>query len=221
MGTNTHDIIIGELRYRITENKAIVTGYYKPLKGELVIPETVEGVPVTEIADEALEHLQVTKLTAKSIRRAGRAGLRYCRNMEQIDMPQLEYIGDEAFGCMHPMAELYLPSVVETGKGAFKQSNFTKVSMPKLKHISEFAFFHSIFMKEADFPGVERIDEFAFCRCGRMERINVKNATYIAPHAFMGCRALRSIEADCEYDNSNLTASESEVHAEIERFRGL
>lgn len=97
------------------------------LKGNIVIPDTFEGLPVKRIADKAFDP------------QVGTAGLVFNRVTTGIVLPKgLESIGKVAFKQLAELKEIVIPdTVTEIGYGAFLMCfNLTDVKLPRnLKEI--------------------------------------------------------------------------------------
>lgn len=121
----------------------------------LLIPESINGTTVTEIADYAFAYVfdnkstYVTKLVLPStITRIGRGAFLYCYGfvgkLPLNELTELTYIGQDAFNyCPLLSGDLVLPEGIEyIGEGAFKGcQGFTSITIPEsLKTLGDYAF---------------------------------------------------------------------------------
>ncbi|MCH5152259.1 MAG: leucine-rich repeat protein, partial [Clostridiales bacterium] len=91
----------------------------------VVIPNTYNGLPVTEIA--ASGFMSCTKLTKvvlpKSIVTIGKNAFMNCTSLEYIAMPGVETIGDSAFSMCTKLERLYFPLSVKSVGTAILRNN--------------------------------------------------------------------------------------------------
>ncbi len=84
---------------------------------EVKIPETYNGIPVTEIADNAFTNctnLQYVWIPY-TVKRIGNNAFTNCRNLERINgMPKVESIGNNAFAMCLKLDNLILPNSINT-----------------------------------------------------------------------------------------------------------
>lgn len=104
--------------------------------GDVVIPETVKGVPVTKIGDKAFfSNTEITSIALpETIKEIGEAAFQGCSALTQINLPDsIEVIGSSTFsGCIALSFELILPDgLIELGGNAF--FNCEKISADVLK----------------------------------------------------------------------------------------
>ena len=101
-----HAAILNELTYTTTDGKVTITDCNKAAAGELVIPETIEGNPVTSIGELAFSD---------------------CFHLREIKMPNsVVSIGNQAFGyCTSLTAVTFLGDAPEIANDAFKESSPT------------------------------------------------------------------------------------------------
>ena len=88
------------VKYEVSEKDASIVGYTKDLKGNLVIPEKINGLPVTSIGEEAFSG---------------------CENIKELVLPDsLKTIEDFAFYGLTSIKSVTVPASVEhIGQGAF------------------------------------------------------------------------------------------------------
>ncbi|MER2029330.1 MAG: leucine-rich repeat protein [Solibacillus sp.] len=136
--------ITDQLRYEVVANKEIhILGCKSDCPEILNIPETIEGLPVTEIADEAFyiqrtdyadtdikpTYIKQVKLP-KSLKRIGQRAF-YWQDLQQVILPEgLKEIGHHAFSENEQLANttLTIPKSVE--KIELRIGQFKKVVFP-------------------------------------------------------------------------------------------
>ncbi len=134
----------------------------------VIIPDTYNGLPVTEISFSAFEdctHLAKVKIP-NSVTVIDNKAFKNCHNLSKIDFPpNLETIGNEAFyNCS--LEVLDIPDTVKKiGKSAFYNNNYlTEVKLPK---------------------SLKTIDEGVFKNCGHIEKFEIpEGVTAIKANAF-------------------------------------
>lgn len=136
------------------------------MKGEIYIPDYVNGLPVKSIADNGFYKKYDGVLTNLDLR----TGAACNRITTAVRLPKhLESIGGGAFANFYNITEIVIPDgVVEIGKRAFvNNAHLTKVVLPKgLKVLREESFNHTA-LDEIILPqGLEIIESFAFGTAG-------------------------------------------------------
>ena len=172
-------------------------------KGELVIPESLGGYPVTGIGPRAF--INCSNLTAvripsgvktidygafsechglesvtlpASVTRIGSWAFTRCRNLASIDIPvSVTNIGSGAFmGCAR-LTEVHLPPRIKTIEGYLLSgcSNLESLSLPAgVKNIGDNAFSSSEKLTSVTIPeGVTNISEQAFVKCVRLKSLDL------------------------------------------------
>ena len=115
--------IIGYLTYQINDGEVIITGCDRSISGDIVIPDTIEGYPVTAIGDEAFLNCYMVKSIEipNSVKTIGRGAFSFCYELESIIIPDgVSAIDDFAFNSCEKLENISIPSSVKTiGKSAF------------------------------------------------------------------------------------------------------
>ena len=103
-----HAASLNDLTYTTTDGKVTITDCKKNAAGELVIPETVEGNPVTSI---------------------GELAFRNCFDLREIKIPNsVVSIGNQAFTSCFDLEKITIPdSVTSIGDGAFQDSSLKQI----------------------------------------------------------------------------------------------
>ena len=167
------------LTYRIysEESYAEITGYNGNGKN-LIIPESLDGVPVTSIGQQAfvncttLESVEIPD----SITRMGYWAFSGCSNLKQVKLSKnLKSINMDCFSECSSLESIVVPEgVTQLAPGAFMHcTNLKKIELPST---------------------LEGIYEHAFARCINLTQITIPaKVKVIAYGAFVGCDNLKDI----------------------------
>lgn len=148
------------------------------LTGDLVIPDTIEGVKVTAIADRAFYG---------------------CEKITSVTVPSsVKTIGDQAFtSCLSLRTATLKEGVTTLGKSAFRYCySLTSVSLPStLQAIDDYAFFKCLALKSVTIPsGLDRLGDNAFADCEKLEKATLPSSVVsMGEYCFSGCKALKEI----------------------------
>ena len=152
--------IAGKEEYRVT-GEGSFSG------GELIVPATYKGLPVTEVGEFAFSYADAQKIVLpESVQRIGYqafsrcsaeeivlpqtmqslgdAAFYYCMNLQKINLPEgIERVGDSAFSYCISLREITIPdSVIEIGYQAFDRClRLTRVTLGKNLESIDYAFF--------------------------------------------------------------------------------
>jgi len=167
----------GNLTYEINQNEVKITDCEETATS-VEIPTTLQGRPVTEIAEEAFYN---------------------CTNLETITIPEgVKYIEREAFGNCTNLTSIVLPeSVTDIGGYTFQNcSKLESVRLPSnMQSISEGTFYDCTSLREITLPNnLTEIWFYAFKNCSSLESITLgEKVAIIKNSAFEGCSGLKSI----------------------------
>ncbi len=170
--------------------------------GDIVIPETYRGKPVTAIGKEAFYgESDVDTITLhKNIKTIGEKAFANCSYLTSINLPTgLTYIGQSAFsGCRLLSCEIVIPDgVSEIFASTFAYcSNLSKVTIGNgVTAIGQKAFTDCKALTEIIIPGgVKNIGEYAFCNCTSVTKLTIENGVVdIGMYAFAADTLLESV----------------------------
>ncbi len=207
----------------------------------VIIPESYEGAPVTEIAPMAFKDMgvfsvtipdSVTKIGAEafsgsSIREAviprnvteiATQAFYNCWNLQSVTLPSgLTSIGDEAFYNCTELRAIDIPdSVLTVGKNVFDQCNYFLESEAGIGYVDGWAVSADTSMTTASLrEGTVGICNELFGGCTQLENVTiVASVEVIGAKAFFGCDMLaRAYFADV----SNWIAGDMEIWDEVLR----
>ncbi len=164
--------------YTTINNGVQITGCESELSGDITIPVTLNGSPVSSIGAEALAGKSgVTSITiAGPVALIDTAAFAGCQNLKSITLPSnLEVIGSSAF--------------VECQK-------LEIIKLPKsLRSIGESAFYYCSALKTLTIPeGVIEINAQAFGYCKTLTSVTIPSTvTLLGDTIFVGCDLLERI----------------------------
>ncbi len=161
----------------------------KTISGEIVIPSTYEGLPVSEIAADGFRNCKsITKVTLPdTIVRIGSSSFYYASALEEINVPYgVKYIGSNAFTSCKSLKAITIPdSVTHMGQSTFNISGLESIVIPD-----------SVVYKDVkNTAGTAPFDaEGMFSGCSDLKSITLpSNMTAIGKRAFSWCESLENI----------------------------
>ena len=166
------------LVYEIADGQVTITDCDSSLTGELIIPATIEGYPVTAIGDWAFGYCyDLTGLTLPdSVTDIGRYAFYYCSGLTSVTIPN---------------------SVTSIGEYAFSVcTSLTGVAIPdSIARIEAYTFCNCTRLTGVTIPdSVTSIGEDAFSNCTSLTGVTIPaSVTSIGNGAFSGCTNLTGI----------------------------
>lgn len=107
-----------------TENNYVtITGYNVGLSGDIVIPDTINGLPVKAIGSNAFENATITGVVIPdSVTSIGGYAFNNCRSLTSVTiLDSVTSIGSDAFGSCSNLTSVTIPnSVTSIGRYAFE-----------------------------------------------------------------------------------------------------
>lgn len=212
-----------DFSYQVKHREAVVTGYNTFFTTKLVIPSSLGGFPVTEIAPRAFEGVECSTIyIPDTVERIGRSAFRNCDNAESVRLPKklrelesrtfegctkltsvtlnkkLTSIDDATFRDCISLKKVTLPSSLEQlGDAAFENCyKLATVKLDKkLRKIGERAFHKCYKLKKITLPAhLDVVGERAFLSCGDLSAVHFKNAgTKLKEGVFRRCTSLKKL----------------------------
>ena len=166
------------LTYSITGGQVTIQDCNQTVSGVLVIPATLEGLPVTSIGDNAFWG---------------------CNQLVRVDIPGgVTSLGEEAFRSCSRLTNVRIPdSVTSMGAGAFWDCReLSRLIIPaRVTSIAQFLFNGCSSLTSVTIPdGVNLIGTLAFGGCIKLTRVVVpEGVTLIEDSVFAGCSGLTTV----------------------------
>ena len=181
------------------DNGQITITQYNGAGTEVVIPDTIDGYPVTAIAENAfIENTEITKvIIPESVTEIGGFAFSYCSALREAVLPTgITKIENGLFMDCKELSSIAIPNgVTEIGERAFEGAGLTEVVIPDtVTDIGYFAFDGCANLQSVTIPGsVRRMMTSAFNDCGLREAILLYGITEIPAWTFTGCENLVTV----------------------------
>ena len=192
----------GDYTYTVLENGTAEITRYSGKDETAVIPDALDGHPVTAIGEEAF--MCSSSLTSvvipDGVTAIGDYAFYACRSMASVTIPgSVETIGSLAFGNCSGLASVTIPDGVKTiGSDAFFGcGGLTSVVIPdSVETIGNSAFGDCSGLASVTIPaGVKDFGEFVFYMCKGLTSVTLKDGCAAIPgFMFCDCKSLVSIE---------------------------
>jgi hypothetical protein len=171
-------VVQAQFNYTTNQGTITITGYTGP-GGPVIIPDTINGLPVTSIGDSAFfNRPSLTSITIpSSVTSIGDFAFFNGTSLTSVTIPNsVTSIGDDAFAFCASLTTSILSSITSIGNNAFyKCSGLTSVAIGNsLTNIGSGAFESCTSLTDITIPGsVNSIGDFAFSGCTRLSAIRV------------------------------------------------
>ena len=170
---------MAEFEYKIKDEEVCITKYVGSSK-EVVIPEKIEGFPVTSVGEYAFSNNKLTSIDLSGVKSIGYGA--FSRNkLTSIDLSGVESIGKYAFSG-NKLTSINLSGVESIGNCAFRSNNLTSVDLSNVKSIGRSAFEDNELIS-IDLSGVESIGNYAF-RDNKLTSVDFSGVKSIGEYAF-------------------------------------
>jgi len=187
--------------YVVEDEKVIIQSAVSKSIKEAVIPSSISGVPVVEIANDAFSRCKQLRrvVISDTVELIGDGAFNECVDLAYVKLPcNLKSISDNAFSNCRKLDDIIIPdSVVEIGIEAFCDCNSLRTLIIP--------------------SGVELIKERAFADCIRLSSVVfLSGDCSIGFRAFFHCRSLKSVTMRYEYTKLDFYA-----HSELAGVREI
>ena len=188
-------VVQAQFNYTINNGTITITGYIGP--GDVVIPDTINGLPVTTIGDHAFYNNQNVASVSipDSVTTIGNYAFSLCPYLTRVTLGnRVTSIGDGAF-MYYKAYSIALPdSVTSIGDGAFSHSWIQTISLGAgLGRIGNVVFEYSGLLAVTIPDSVTSIGTNAFYNCALTSVTIGRGVTNISDRAFGYCDSLRGV----------------------------
>jgi len=201
LAVNVSAASVEDLTYNISNGKVTITDCSTSADGELVIPDTIEGYPVTGIGKYAFENCSRLKsvVIPDSVTDIGYDAFSGCSSLESVVIPDsVTSIRSSTFeNCSSLESVVIGDSVTGIGNSAFRAcSSLESVVIPdSVTSIGEAVFWECSSLESVVIgDSVTSIGQYAFEECSSLESVVIPDSvTSIGRYAFEGCSSLESV----------------------------
>ena len=195
--------VLNSLTYEVQGEEVVITDCDSSFSGELVIPETIEGYPVTSIGVFAFEDCSnLTSITVPdSVISIGEYAFDECINLASITIGKgVTNIGEDAFKdtAYYNNADNWEDNLLYIGQYLIKATGQTAqfyTIKDGTKVIASKAFYNHVPFTGATIPdSVTHINDYAFSKCNYFSEITIPDSvTDIGIGAFYECLELKNV----------------------------
>lgn len=198
--------------YEVEQNSITIVSLKADIEGEVVIPDKIDGVPVTAIGAGAFSGAEgVTAVTLPSgLTTIGDSAFEGCTSIEKLVIPDsVVTVGENAFASCASLSDLTIgKGLTKISKGMFEGcSSLATVALPKnITAIDNYAFSCCDSLTDiVIYPYVTSIGSYVFYDCDSLEKIALpETITVISEGLFGECDKLKSVSVQ-----ESLTAIEA------------
>lgn len=205
-----------------TQDYYIITDYRGGEK-HVTVPQSVNGLPVREIADNVFKNSGILSIDLASVREIGTSAFANCFNLTQIVIgADIQKIGNRAFYDCNALTTVVIEGVPEMGSyifadcGALKNvilndnithipphmfrdcDSLVSVALPQnCQSVGESAFADCRTLAQITFGSqLKSVENSAFKNCLSLSSIDFKNVETIKDNAFEGCGIINLVLSD-------------------------
>jgi len=180
-----------QIEYTIENGEVTITSCSSDLCGAFIIPETIEGYPVTEIGSYAFDNCYklVNIIIPSGVTSIGNRAFDYCNSMTNITIPaSVTSLGNEVFYDCGDLTSIDVdknnPNYCSDDGVLFNKDKTTLIQYPEGKGDENYSI-----------PdGVTKIGDCAFRNCSTLTNISIPDDLItIGGYAFRGCNNLTDI----------------------------
>ena len=178
-----------------TSNGEVSITDYNGYGGDVVIPETIDGYPVTRIGYQAFLGSDITSVSMPSVTIIEDEAFMNCDLLTSVDIPNASIIYDMAFYDCIALSNIYMPKVTKIYYAAFYNCNsLTTVDMASVIEIRDEIFVSCDSLVSVNIPNATLIGDMAFYNCTALSSIYMPKVTRVCFDAFSGCDMLVNMD---------------------------
>ena len=186
--------------YETNDTGVTITGYSGELPAEAVLPDTLNGMAVTEIGNGAFRSNTVLRKVwiPDSVTQIGEKAFSGCTKLQNVQLPEgLTRIGAGAFEACGSLSSAALPEgLTSIEPWSFANcKRLTAVKIPgTVTTLAEWSFSGCTGLSDIQLDvGIKTIENYVFFGCKRLTEITIpEGVTTIGIGAFSGCSQLSS-----------------------------
>ena len=178
----------------VINGSGVITGY-NGSGGDIVVPDSINGIEVTSIGNDAFYgKTSIHSVEIEGLTKIGDRAFQNCSNLESVIIKNVGNIANDAFYQCSGLKYVTIEDVSTIGQRAFQGcSNLDTVNMEDVSNIGIDAF-TGTGIKNLTIEGSgTSIGQRAFNACTRLKSVTMVNVTSIANEAFYGCSNLKSV----------------------------
>lgn len=178
-----------ELTYTMSENGEITVTGYTGAELVVVLPDSIDGIPVTAIGEAAFEGMGNLKAIyiPDSVSAIGFGAFRDCNSLSTLRTPVVEVTAHPYFGA------LFGASTYEINASEVPDSLTTLIVGGTVERIPAYGFYDCNSIECIGLPEtVKQIEKFAFWGCGALTYLDLSETALetVGDRAFTNCAAL-------------------------------
>lgn len=176
-----------------------ITGLKEDISGDIVIPQTIDDVPVTRIGNYAFSSTSITGITIPNgITSIGNGAFEICESLVSVSLPDtITALSDSVFRCCSSLTSVLIPSsVTSIGNNAFERcTSLTSIDIPdSVITLARKAFYYCTSLTDVTVGnGVTSIEEQVFYNCSSLAMVSFNENTQVSSigeYAFACCYSL-------------------------------
>jgi hypothetical protein len=209
-----------------SDGTGVVIRGYTGTELDVVIPDTLQFMPVKEIGREAFRSSNITSIVIpEGVTIIRESAFADCSALSSVTLPSsLTIIDALAFSNNTSLSSIVFPNNLNIiGRGAFQESGLTSVSWPAgIHNISSRVFYNCKNLQSVTIPeGITTIGSFAFFGCSGLTRIVLpRTINRINEGAFNSCSSLNTVTIPSSVRSISFSEQEPENLSEIKSFLG-
>lgn len=188
------EVSIEDFRTQINNDGTIEIDLYTGNASTVVIPDTINGIEVTQIGGFANHDELTAVVIPDTVKEISTGAFQNCFNLASVQMGEnVEKIGSYAFS--GKFEEINLPdTLVEIGECAFNSVDLKRLKLPKSISKIGGGVFCNLNIKTLTIPGSLRvIEEQTFESCEQLKEVIIEDGVEIIEKAFKYCIALEKV----------------------------